>query len=65
MNDKEIDKKLKETGTSHDSPSEIIKTKPTAWWVRFTPIGDSTVLGPFESQEQAKKAEQEYLLAQL
>ena len=65
MTDKEIARKLKETGYSHDAPSEIIKTKPTAWWVRFTPIGDNTVLGPFESEDLAKKAEQEYLLAQL
>ena len=65
MGDKEIAMKLKETGESHDSPSIVYKTKPTAWWVRFTPIGDPTVLGPFESQELAKKAEQEYLLAQL
>lgn len=65
MSDKEIAIKLKAAGESHDSPSIIYKTKPTAWWVCFKPISDPTVLGPFESQELAKKAEKEYLLAQL
>lgn len=38
---------------------------PTVWWVDFTPIHDSTVLGPFESREQALEAEKEYLERQL
>lgn len=48
-----------------DVRQQIDDNDPSLWWVSFKPIHDPTLLGPFETRQEALDAEKEYLKQQL
>ena len=74
--DEELNRLLKEIGSvsterasyvetirnlPEDIADQIENKDPSLWWVSFRPIHDETLLGPFETREEALRAEADYL----